>query len=233
MPQAEERREPSIYERIAAYWQRLRTASIQIGHAMIDHRLQYPATERNRDAILDVLRGVLPEAGIVLEIASGSGEHVVHFARAFPNLTFQPSDPEDAALHSIAAWTQDTGAANVLPPVMLDAASDRWPVGKADAILCINMIHIAPWRATEGLLREAAALLPQGAPLYLYGPYRQASVVTAPSNEAFDDSLKARNPEWGLRDLEIVAALARDSGFSAPVVTAMPANNLSVVFRRV
>lgn len=200
---------------------------------MIDHRLQYPATERNRDAILDVLRGVLPEAGLVLEIASGSGEHVVHFARAFPNLTFQPSDPEDAALHSIAAWTQDTGAANVLPPVMLDAASDRWPVVKADAILCINMIHIAPWRATEGLLREAAALLPQGAPLYLYGPYRQASVVTAPSNEAFDDSLKARNPEWGLRDLEIVAALARDSGFSAPVVTAMPANNLSVVFRRV
>jgi hypothetical protein len=200
---------------------------------MIDRRLQYPATERNRDAILDVLRDVLPEAGLVLEIASGSGEHVVHFARAFPGLTFQPSDPEDAALHSIAAWTQDTGAANVLPPVMLDAASDRWPVAKADAILCINMIHIAPWRATEGLIRGAATLLPQGAPLYLYGPYRQTGVVTAPSNEAFDDSLKARNPEWGLRDLETVASLARDVGFSAPVVTEMPANNLSVVFRRV
>lgn len=199
---------------------------------MTDRRLEYPATERNRDAILAVLRGALPETGLVLEIASGSGEHVVYFARAFPGLTFQPSDPEDAALHSIAAWTRATGAANVLPPIMLDAASDPWPVAKADAILCINMIHIAPWRATEGLIRGAAALLSPGAPLYLYGPYRQAGVVTAPSNEAFDESLKSRNAEWGLRDLGTVAALARDEGFSGPEVTEMPANNLSVVFRR-
>ncbi len=199
---------------------------------MTNRRLEYPATMRNRDAILDVLRGVLPASGLVLEIASGSGEHVVHFARAFPDLTFQPSDPEDAALQSIGAWTQDTGAANVLPPVMLDAASDRWPVTSADAILCINMIHISPWRATEGLFRGASNLLSKGSPLYLYGPYRRAEVITAPSNEAFDASLKARNPEWGLRDLETVAALARDEGFSAPTVTEMPANNLSVVFLR-
>jgi hypothetical protein len=199
---------------------------------MNDRRLQYPATERNRDVILDVLRSALPATGLVLEIASGSGEHVVHFARAFPNLTFQPSDPEDAALQSIVAWTQDTGAANVLPPVMLDAASDRWPLDSADAILCINMIHISPWQATDGLFRGASKLLSEGSPLYLYGPYRRADVITAPSNEAFDASLKTRNPDWGLRDLETVAALARAEGFSAPAITEMPANNLSVVFRR-
>ncbi|CAN5356062.1 DUF938 domain-containing protein [soil metagenome] len=200
---------------------------------MTDTRLNYPATERNRDVILNVLRGVLPPAGLVLEIASGSGEHIVHFARACPGLTFQPSDPAEGALHSIAAWTKDTGVTNVLPPVMLDAAADRWPVEQADAILCINMIHISPWRATQGLFREAARLLHEGAPLYLYGPYRRAGVITAPSNDAFDADLKARNAEWGLRNLETVAALAKDEGFSGPVVTEMPANNLSVMFRRV
>ncbi len=195
-------------------------------------RLEYPATLRNRDAILDVLRGVLPASGTILEIASGSGEHVVHFARAFPQLTFQPTDPEDAAIRSIAAWTAETGLKNVLPPVKLDAASAAWPVTSADAILCINMIHIAPWRATEGLLSGAAKILPAGAPLYLYGPYRQANVVTVPSNEAFDANLKSRNREWGLRNLEDVAALAKTCGFSALEITQMPANNLSVVFRR-
>lgn len=199
---------------------------------MIDRRLEYPATARNRDAILDVLRSVLPASGLVLEVASGSGEHVVHFARAFPDLTFQPSDPEDAALQSIAAWTKDSGLKNIRPPAMLDAASAQWPVNAADAILCINMIHIAPWRASEGLFRGAARLLRAGAPLYLYGPYRRADVVTAPSNEAFDESLRSRNPEWGLRDLEAVAALAQNNGFSGPAITEMPANNLSVVFRR-
>lgn len=199
---------------------------------MTDRRLEYLATSRNRDAILAVLRGVLPTSGLVLEIASGSGEHVVHFARAFPGLMFQPSDPEDAALQSIKAWTQDTGLANVRAPVMLDATSERWPLAAADAILCINMIHIAPWRATEGLFHGAAKLLPGGAPLYLYGPYRRADVVTAPSNEAFDAGLKAQNEGWGLRDLETVADLACSAGFSAPAVTEMPANNLSVVFRR-
>ncbi len=199
---------------------------------MIDRRLEYPATLRNRDVILDVLRGVLPSSGLVLEIASGSGEHVVHFARALPGLTFQPSDPEDAALQSIKAWTQDSALSNVRPPVMLDASSDLWPLAAADAVLCINMIHISPWPATKGLIRGCAKLLRKGAPLYLYGPYRRADVITAPSNEAFDASLKSRNPEWGLRDLEAVAELARAEGFSAPEITEMPANNLSVVFRR-
>lgn len=200
---------------------------------MTDRRLEYPATLRNRDAILDVLRGVLPESGVVLEVASGSGEHVVHFARAFPGLTFQPSDPDDAALQSITAWTQDSRLTNLRPPVMLDASSDHWPITTADAVLCINMIHISPWQATEGLFRGASKLLHTGAPLYLYGPYRRAGVVTVASNEAFDASLKSRNAEWGLRDLEAVTDLARSAGFSAPAVTEMPANNLSVVFRRV
>ncbi len=199
---------------------------------MTDNRLHYPATARNRDAIVAVLRDVLPASGVVLEVASGSGEHVVHFAQAFPVLAFQPSDPEEAARQSIAAWARQAGLANVRLPLALDAAADKWPLSSAAAILCINMIHIAPWRATQGLLRGAARLLPAGAPLYLYGPFRRAGVVTAPSNEAFDASLKARHPEWGLRDLEVVAALARDHGFSAPAVTEMPANNLSVVFWR-
>ena len=199
---------------------------------MTDDRLYYPATQRNRDAILDVLRDALPPAGLVLEIASGSGEHVMHFAQALPGLTFQPSDPDADALRSIAAWAAERRLANIRPPVMLDASSDHWPVTQADAILCINMIHISPWPATLGLLRGAARVLPAGAPLYLYGPYVQSGVITAPSNEAFDASLKARNPEWGLRQLDDVAAAAHDAGFSAPTVTPMPANNLSVVFRR-
>ena len=195
-------------------------------------RLEYPATLRNRDAILDVLRGVLPSSGVVLEIASGSGEHAVHFARAFPGLTFQPSDPEDAALKSIAAWIDHGGLKNVRAPLLLDAVAATWPVTSANAILCINMIHIAPWRAAEGLMHGAAKILRAGSSLYLYGPYRQASVATAPSNEAFDASLKSRNMEWGLRNLEDVAALAKRAGFSAPDVTQMPANNLSVGLRR-
>ncbi len=200
---------------------------------MTDDRLQAPATLRNRDAILDVLRGVLPPVGLVLEIASGSGEHIVHFAQALPGLTFQPTDPDDAgALRSIAAWTADVSAPNIRAPIMLDVTAGDWPVAEADAVLCINMIHISPWVATLGLLRGAAQVLPVGAPLYLYGPYIQTGVVTAPSNEAFDASLTARNPAWGIRHLDNVAASARDAGFSAPSITPMPANNLSVVFRR-
>ena len=199
---------------------------------MTDARLEYPATHRNRDVILDVLRGALPQTGVVLEIASGSGEHVIHFAQAMPALTFQPTDPEEAALKSIAAWTAHNALKNVNPPLILDAASDDWPLTSADAILCINMIHISPWRATEGLVRGAARLLKTGAPLYLYGPYRRAGVATAPSNETFDESLKSRNVEWGLRQLEDVAALTKAHGFSGAAVTEMPANNLSVVFRK-
>ena len=199
---------------------------------MTDHRQYAPAAARNRDPILAVLRGVLPRTGTVLEIASGSGEHVMHFARALPGLVFQPSDPNPEARLSIAAWAADSGLANLRPPLALDAASPSWPVTAADAVLCINMIHISPWAATEGLMRGAAAILPPGTPLYLYGPYRRAGVATAPSNEAFDRDLRQRDPAWGLRDLETVAALAAAAGFSGPAVTEMPANNLSVVFRR-
>lgn len=199
---------------------------------MTEYRQYAPAAARNRDPILDVLRGVLPRTGTVLEIASGSGEHVLHFARALPRLVFQPSDPNPEARRSIAAWAAESGPANLRPPLALDAAAPSWPVTTADAVLCINMIHISPWAATEGLMRGAAAILPPGGPLYLYGPYRRAGVATAPSNEAFDRDLRGRDPSWGLRALEDVASLAAAAGLSAPAVTEMPANNLSVVFRR-
>jgi hypothetical protein len=199
---------------------------------MTDDRLYAPATQRNRDFILEVLRPVLPPSGTVLEIASGSGEHVVHFAQALPGLTFQPSDPSAEALRSIAAWIDAAGVSNVRPPLLLDVTAEIWPLARANAVLCINMIHIAPWRATIGLMRGAAKSLPAGAPLYLYGPYRRDGAHTAPSNADFDASLKARDPAWGVRDLEAVAAEARAAGFSAPAITQMPANNLSLVFRR-
>jgi hypothetical protein len=197
-----------------------------------DPRRSAPHVARNAGPIAEVLREVLPERGLVLEVASGSGEHVVHFARAFPKLLWQPSDPEPAALRSIEAWRVEAGLFNLLPAIPLDARAAQWPVAKADAILCINMVHISPWAATLGLLRGAGRLLAAGAPLYLYGAYRQAGVATAPSNEAFDASLRARNPDWGLRDLEEVAAEADRAGFTLENVFEMPANNLSVVFRK-
>ncbi|MDF1585535.1 DUF938 domain-containing protein [Marinimicrococcus flavescens] len=199
---------------------------------MNDDRLHAPATLRNRDAILAVLCQVLPASGLVLEVASGSGEHVVHFAAALPGLTFQPSDPDPQARSSVAAWAKVEGLANLRPPLDIDAAAPDWPLAAADAVLCINMIHIAPWSAAVGLVRGAGAILPPGAPLYLYGPFRRHGAHTAPSNAAFDESLRQRDPAWGVRDLEEVAALASATGFSPPAVTTMPANNLSVVFRR-
>ena len=200
--------------------------------AMIDHRLYAPAVTRNRDPILEVLRAILPGEGLVLEIASGSGEHVVHFAAQLPELTFQPSDLGTEARASIGAWTAASGAKNILAPLALDATATPWPIARADAILCINMIHISSWTATEGLFAGARALLPEGAPLFLYGPYRRNGAHTAPSNAAFDESLRAQNPEWGVRNLETVAACAAQAGFSAPQIFEMPANNLSVIFRR-
>jgi hypothetical protein len=191
-----------------------------------------PATERNRDAIVGVLRDVLPTSGTVLEIASGTGEHIVHFARAFPQLSWQPSDYDAAGLASIAAWSAESGLSNILPPIQIDASAPDWSVTNADAILCINMIHIAPWEAAEGLFAGAGRLLGAAAPLYLYGPYREAAVPTAESNEAFDASLKSRNLAWGLRRVEEVAALAAEHGFALDRRIAMPANNLSLVFRK-
>jgi hypothetical protein len=201
-------------------------------NTMSDDRQYAPATLRNRDFILDVLRDVLPMTGVILEIASGSGEHIVHFAKNLPALVFQPSDPQPDALQSIAAWVKATGVSNVRAPVALDASDAVWPIASADGIICINMIHISPWEATVGLIKGAAAILPPTSPLYLYGPYIREGLATAPSNQAFDRSLRDRNPSWGLRDLEAVAAIAQSVGFSAPVITEMPANNLSMVFRR-
>jgi hypothetical protein len=199
---------------------------------MTDRRQYAPATLRNRDFILDVLRDVLPMTGVILEIASGSGEHVVHFARNLPSLVFQPSDPEPEALLSVAAWVKNAQVPNVRAPIVLDASQSPWPIGSADGIICINMVHISPWDATVGLITGAAATLPPRSPLYLYGPYKRKGFTTAPSNEAFDRNLRDRNPTWGLRDLETVTAIAQSVGFSVPTVTEMPANNLSVVFRR-
>ncbi|WP_419899437.1 DUF938 domain-containing protein [Roseomonas sp. USHLN139] len=196
-------------------------------------RYSAPAALRNRDPILAVLRQFLPPAGLLLEIASGSGEHAVHWARHLPDWTIQPSDAEARARDSIAAHAAEAGLPNLLAPLALDAAAAPWPVDRADAVLCINMIHIAPWAATLGLLAGAARCLAPGAPLLLYGPYRRDGLPTAPSNEAFDADLRRRNPAWGLRRLEDVAAAAAAAGFQpVPAVTEMPANNLTLVFRR-
>jgi hypothetical protein len=195
-------------------------------------RRQAPAAARNRQPILDVLRPHLPATGLVLEIASGSGEHTAHFAQALPGLTFQPSDPDSVARASIDDWAASLGLANVRPALALDASAADWPIAAADAIVCINMIHISPWSATVGLIRGAARVLPLNGPLFLYGPYLRAGVPTAPSNLAFDRDLRAGNPAWGLRALEEVTALATAHGFAPPLVTEMPANNLSVVLRR-
>jgi hypothetical protein len=194
-----------------------------------DARRFAPAVARNRDPLLDVLRGVLPE-GLVLEVASGSGEHAIHFAGALPGLTWQPSDPEEGARASIDAWTRESGLTNICPALALNAATWPWPIDAADAVFCANMIHIAPWSAALGLLRGARGLLPPGAPLVLYGPYLRADVQTAQGNIDFDASLRARNPEWGIRALEEVAIAAE--GFSLDRVVEMPANNLTVIFRK-
>ena len=200
---------------------------------MTDLRQYAPATLRNRDLILGILRDVLPTKGVILEIASGSGEHVVHFARSFPDLVFQPSDREPKSLESVAAWVEATRVANVLAPTVLDVSQSAWPIASADGIICINMVHISPWEATLGLVKGAAAILPSTAPFYLYGPYKREGFATAPTNQAFDRSLRDRNATWGLRDLDAVAAAAQSVGFSVPTITEMPANNLSVVFRRI
>lgn len=199
---------------------------------MTDHRRSAPHVARNAGPIAEILAGILPERGLVLEVASGTGEHILHFAEEFPKLLWQPSDPEPAALRSIEAWRAESGLFNLLPAVSLDARAAEWPVPRADAILCINMIHISPWSATTGLMRGAGRLLGEGAPLYLYGPYRRADVETAPSNEAFDESLMERDPDWGLRELEEVAAEAGKNGLAVDRIVEMPANNLSVIFRK-
>ncbi len=203
--------------------------------ALPDGALASPASDRNAEPILKLLRAHLPKSGRVLEIAAGSGQHAVAFSSALPGLSWTPSDPSPQARASIAAWTAEADLPNLQPPLALDCLEEAtWPEAGFDAVVCINMIHISPWAATEGLMRLAARILPRpGGLLYLYGPYLEAEVPLASSNEAFDASLKARDPAWGLRDRDQVVALARSHGLTLTLRTEMPANNISLIFRRV
>lgn len=189
------------------------------------------AAERNRGPVLGVLERILPKQGTVLEIASGTGHHVVWFAERLPRLTWQPSDLDAHCRTNIAGWTVDSGLTNILPPREIDASADDWGINGIQAVLCSNMIHIAPWPATQGLIAGAGRLLATRQPLFLYGPFSRGGRHSAPSNQSFDESLRARNPDWGVRDLDEIAALAEERGFTLDEIVEMPANNLSVVFR--
>ena len=193
-------------------------------------RLTAPSAARNRDPILQALRPHLPASGTVLEVASGTGEHVAYFAAALPGLRWQPTDPVAERRGSIDAWT--AGLPNVLPALALDATAAVWPVARIDAVLCINMIHIAPWAAAAGLISGAARVLAPGGLLALYGPYRRADQPMEPGNAAFDADLRGRCPAWGLRRVEDLATLAASAGFGPPAIQDMPANNLLLRFRR-
>ena len=196
-----------------------------------------PSAERNREPILAALVPLLPSSGRVLEIASGTGQHVMHFAAALPFLEWQPTDPSEQALASIQARLLESArsaepVANVLSPLQLDVEQSAWPVKHADVIYCANMIHIAPWSAGFALIQGAANLLPTAGQLLLYGPFMRSGVPTAPSNLAFDQDLRGRNPTWGIRHLEAVEQAADEHGFQMASVTEMPANNLLVEFQK-
>ncbi|BCZ81530.1 SAM-dependent methyltransferase [Paraburkholderia terrae] len=195
-------------------------------------RQHAPSAERNREPILAVLERVLPATGTVLEVASGTGQHAIHFAAALPHLVWQPSDLDDEARASIAAWTAHSSLANVRPPLALDVRDASWGIEAAAAIVCINMIHISPWASAQALIGGAGRLLGPGGVLFLYGPYRRSGAHTAPTNAAFDEQLRRRNPAWGVRDMEAVVALADAAGFDADEPVEMPANNFSLVFRK-
>ncbi|MGC3874764.1 DUF938 domain-containing protein [Halomonas sp. GXIMD04776] len=198
----------------------------------VDRRLCSPAVARNRDAILAVLRDVLPARGKVLEIASGSGEHALYAARHLPTIRWQPSDPSPQALASIAAWRDAEPLDNLLEPLQLDVTVRPWPLRDFDALVCINMIHIAPWEAAQALFIEAGERLGKGGVLYLYGPFKRDGQHTAESNAVFDADLRRRDPRWGIRDLNNIEALAGEHGLSVDRIVEMPANNLSLVLRK-
>lgn len=199
---------------------------------MTSIKLCPPAAARNVEPILSVLKTSLPATGTILEIASGSGFHVVRFAEAFSSATWQPSDPDPTARTSIQAHVTDAGLANVLAPLALDVCAEPWPVGEVAAIVCINMIHISPWRATEALFTGACQRLARNGVLFTYGPYVVDGDFIAESNKAFDRDLRGRNPEWGLREVADIEALADRCGFTRSAMIAMPANNFSLVFRK-
>jgi len=198
----------------------------------VNRRRRHPSAERNKGPILGVLRRILPGSGTVLEIASGTGQHVVHFAAALPHLAFQPSDPDPGCRESVAGWIGEAGVSNISPPLGVDVRLPDWGVDTADAVICANMIHIAPWACAEGLAAGAARLLPAQGPLVIYGPFKRDGAHTAPSNEAFDASLRAQDPDWGIRDLEAVEALGEAHGLVLEEIVEMPANNLTVVLRK-
>jgi SAM-dependent methyltransferase len=198
-----------------------------------DGRLFSPSAERNRQPIAEELSRVLPQSGLVLEVGSGTGQHAVHFARVMPHLIWQPSEQDADCLRSVAAWVATEARPNVRSPVYLDINAERWPIDAADAVVSINLIHIAPWSATQALLRGASSILPAAGPLCFYGPYRVAGKHTSASNRAFDAQLQAVNPEWGVRDLDEVSSEARTVDLEFVRTFEMPANNLIVVFRKV
>jgi SAM-dependent methyltransferase len=200
-----------------------------VGQKLDDGRWFTASAERNKGPILALLKRTLPRSGLVLEIGSGTGQHIAHFAQALPEVTWQPSDLDAAFRESIRLWIGWENLANVRPPIELDVGRFPWPVTHADAVLCINMIHVARWAATEALLTGAKDVLTRGGVLFLYGPYRRFGRHTAASNEAFDAQLRTNDPAWGLRDLEAVVELAGRAGFELAGVVDMPANNLSVV----
>lgn len=191
-----------------------------------------PASVRNREPILAALRPRLPAAGLVLELASGTGEHAVHCAAALPALQWQPTDLDPDALASIAAWRDEAQLPNLRAPLPLDALRWPWPVERADAIFCANMVHISPWEVSVALFAGAARVLPAGAPLCTYGPYRFDGAFTAPSNQAFDASLRQRDPRWGVRDVAELSKLASQHGLALEETVEMPANNHVLLFRR-
>lgn len=198
----------------------------------MDARETAPSAERNKQPILEVLARVLPPRGLVLEIGSGTGQHVAHFARALPALTFQPSEMDVARHASIEAWVAAADLHNVRPPLAIDVTKRPWPVSAADAVVCINVIHIAPWEATLALMAGASAILPAAGVLVTYGPYLRGGAHTSQSNEAFDASLRARNPSWGVRDIDAVAEVARNEGLVLEETVPMPAHNFTLVWRR-
>ena len=191
-----------------------------------------PAAERNRQPILDVLRQALPATGLVLEVASGTGQHAIFFSEHLPDLQWQPTDASSEALRSISAWVDATARENLLPPLEFDVRSPHWPVTRADALVCINMIHISPWETTEALFRGASKLLTGSSPLVTYGPYRLHGEHTAPSNEAFDQSLRSRNARWGVRDIDELSELGERTGFALQERVGMPANNMTLIWAR-
>jgi len=204
----------------------------QHGEKQADGKWFLLPSERNKDAILDVLSRVLPKRGVVLEIASGTGQHVVHFAKSLPGLTWQPSDPDPELRQSIALRVKEAQLANIQPPIELDVTRLPWPLQTADAVVCINMIHVAPWRATPAMFESSKALLPSGHVLFLYGPYRRFGRYSSKNDEQFDSDLHAQNSDWGVRDLEAVSEVAASSGFVLSEIVDMPANNFSLIFRR-